>query len=45
MATEKKRIKQDIKNLKNWLKDDANLFLKDSIKDQIKRQKELLKTL
>jgi len=44
-TTEKKRIRQDIKNLKNWLKDDANTFLKESIKDQIKKQKQLLKTL
>lgn len=44
-STEKKRIRQDIANLKNWLKDDNNSFLKESIKDQIKKQKQLLKTL
>ena len=43
-STEKKRILQDIANLKNWLKDDSNSFLKESIKDQIKKQKQLLKT-
>ena len=43
--TEKQRIKEDIKNLKNWLKDDKNAIFKDSIKEQIKTQKQLLKKL
>jgi hypothetical protein len=42
---EKERIKEDIKNLKNWLRNDKNAIFKHSIKDQIKKQKQLLKTL
>lgn len=42
---EKARIKQDIKNLKNWLRNDKTAIFKHSIKDQIKKQKQLLKTI
>jgi hypothetical protein len=42
---EKERIKEDIKNLKQWLRNDKNAILKHSIKDQIKKQKQLLKNL
>ena len=45
LRREKQRIKEDIKNLKNWLKDDKNAIFKDSIKEQIKTQKQLLKKL
>jgi hypothetical protein len=44
-TTEKERIKQDIKNLKTWLKNDKTAIFKHSIEDQIKIQKQLLKTL
>ncbi len=44
-TTEKDRIRQDIENLENWLKNCKFPAMKKDIKEQIKTQKQLLKTL
>lgn len=43
--TEKKRLQDDIKNLKNWLISCNHQELQDSIKNQIEKQKTKLKNL